>query len=126
VSDERKNQGCLFQITNFLAADSDFPLASLRARVASARPWCVPCSLHASPTLGVGGVWWGYHALTLASPVAVDTLTVLCGKSNLVSKPPLRMVTFAQVSSCGEAYTRQPSWTIGVPNFAQRLVAENG
>ena len=60
-------------ITNFSGADSDSPLASLRARVASEPPWCVPCSLHASPTLGVGGVWSGYHALTLASPVAYRT-----------------------------------------------------
>jgi hypothetical protein len=44
-------------ITKFSGADSDFPLASLRARVASERPWCVRCSPHASPTLGVGGVW---------------------------------------------------------------------
>jgi membrane associated rhomboid family serine protease len=51
-------------ITRFSGPDPDFPLASLRARVASERPWCVPCSLHASPTSGVGGVWSGYHVLT--------------------------------------------------------------
>jgi hypothetical protein len=61
-------------ITSFSGADSDFPLAWLRARAASERPWCVPCSLHALPTSGVGGVSWEYHALTFVSLVLCTVL----------------------------------------------------